>query len=76
MGRCGIREAITHRVNKLLCLCLSVSVLSLKIRYLSSFLDQIRLLGFTTLYTTRDATQSSAMPGPLTPRHKGTVYWR
>jgi hypothetical protein len=27
MGRCGIREAITHRVNKLLCLCLYLSYL-------------------------------------------------
>ena len=34
--------------------------------------DKIRLLGFTH-YTTR-MLRNSAMPGPLTPRHKGTVY--
>jgi hypothetical protein len=36
--------------------------------------DKIRLLGFTD--ATRLATlHNSAMPGPLTPRHKGTARW-
>ena len=34
-------------------------------------------LGFTTLHDSRRYTiPRCLLPGPLTPRHKGTVYWR
>jgi hypothetical protein len=35
--------------------------------------DKIRLFHDATRLTT---LRNSAMPGSLTPRHKGTVYWR
>ena len=41
-------------------------------RYVFAF-DKIRLLGFTH-YTTR-MLRNSAMPGSLTPRHKGTLIY-
>ena len=44
-------------------------------RGLGGTIDKIdRLDGFTH-YTTR-MLRNSAMPGSLTPGHKGTVYWR
>jgi hypothetical protein len=49
-----------------------------ELKLVCQWIDKIKdkiVLGFTTLHDTRDATQFRNA-GPLTPRHKGTVYWR
>ena len=82
----------TYEVNKKQLHCLSVSNVHMSFLYgigchfdvvfggiqnhyaPSCEIDRDRLEGFTH-YTTR-VLRNSAMPGSLTPRDKGTVYWR
>ena len=61
------------RIN--LYLSIYLSFLSIYLSLSIVGLRQDKIVGFhdaTRLTTLRNST----MPGPLTPRHKGTVYWR